>query len=168
MTTLRPVGLSFEYEQADGHFYTCRVGELALIVWRDEPSMDDGPFEEHLAAFEQNFRTCGQFKAAINLAQGFNPNARQRGMVKEREPVLGIRDVERLALVTNSSLVRGAMLAIFWLVGNSNRMKPFSPLHTSDALSWCRDVATFDVELASSAIAYGLERVRPAYSRQVA
>ncbi len=63
-----------------------------------------------------------------------------------------IPDFKRIALLTESSIARGAMTAFGWLMRKS-LLRPFKPSEYREAIDWLREGATFDVSEAKRTFA---------------
>jgi hypothetical protein len=71
------------------------------------------------------------------------PNARQRQMASDFMNRHYIREMERVAVITESVVVRGAMTAFSWIMPKV-RVRAFDTTETRDAFRWLREIGTFD------------------------
>jgi hypothetical protein len=78
------------------------------------------------------------------------PNARQRQMASDFMIRHYTRQMERVAVVTESMFVRGAMTAFSWIMPRV-RVRAFDTNETREAFSWLREVGSFDEALAIEA-----------------
>ena len=78
------------------------------------------------------------------------PNARQRQMASDFMKQHYIREMERVAVITESVVVRGAMTAFSWIMPKVG-VSAFDTTETRAALRWLREVGTFDESRALEA-----------------
>jgi hypothetical protein len=78
------------------------------------------------------------------------PNAGQRQMLSTHMAANGIIKLERIAIMTNSTLLRGAMTAFGWLWPKMT-LRAFDPGSLPQCLTWLGEVGKFDHGLAVAA-----------------
>ncbi len=75
------------------------------------------------------------------------PNARQRQMASDFMVKHYTRQMERVAVITESVIIRGAMVAFSWIMPKV-RTRAFDTSETREAFRWLRETGTFDEALA--------------------
>ena len=75
------------------------------------------------------------------------PNARQRQMASDFMKRHYLREMDRVAVITESVVIRGAMTAFSWIMPKV-RVRAFDTNEVRDALRWLREVGSFDESLA--------------------
>jgi len=75
------------------------------------------------------------------------PNARQRQMASDFMTRHYLRQMERVAVITESVIVRGAMTAFSWIMPKVG-VRAFDTNETRDAFRWLREIGSFDEALA--------------------
>jgi hypothetical protein len=82
------------------------------------------------------------------------PSAYQRGRLAAHLKKQGVPPLERVAVLTDSALIRGAMTAFGWIMPNTS-LRAFEVLDTRGCLKWLHDQAPFDEVKAAIAWAEG-------------
>jgi hypothetical protein len=136
-------------------FYLERVGSVGVIVWTDGSVTKEG-FEEHCDAIARSVRLLGPAKLFLNWSPYFSPTAKQRSLVKEHEVAMGLPQLERLALISDSGVVRGAITALSWLAPSLRNHKAFAPKDVRSALDWLAGASTYDRQTVEGALHRGL------------
>ena len=99
----------------------------------------------------------GYLEGTLAIAKGFGlaanvsllccvhayPNARQRQMASDFMNRHYIREMERVAVITESVVVRGAMTAFSWIMPKVG-VRAFDTTHTREAFRWLREIGAFD------------------------
>lgn len=91
------------------------------------------------------------------------PSASQRRIVAGYREEMGIAQVARIAILTESALARSAMLVLTWLArSRSVETKGFRPHDVRAALAWLEEAAPgrVDFEAAIAACARAEQRFR--------
>lgn len=140
-------------------FHVVRVGPLGVIVWRDPPISDD-EFAEHLDVFANAATQLGPAAVVLNHSENFRPSPRQRAMVKDNAARMGTARLERLALIAGTTVVRGALTAITWILPEQWETRAFPPNELEEALQWLRLGRAFDIQLAETEVRRGLHLLR--------
>jgi hypothetical protein len=78
------------------------------------------------------------------------PNPLQRRMTVEFLQKRKVRTVDRMGLVSDSSFVRGAIVALNWIIPNA-KVRCFASRDFLGCLNWLREVAQFDVPTVADA-----------------
>jgi len=131
----------------DGRYYYRQLGELAINVSAAREISDTG-WSEYLSETLSISRKLGcRPRASIAYFAHAYPNAAQRRAAKKFMDDNGVRAIERLAAITESALLRGALTALNWAMPNS-KMQAYPPSEFGIALQWVRETAEFDVASA--------------------
>jgi hypothetical protein len=78
------------------------------------------------------------------------PNPVQRRMTVEFLNQNKVRPVDRMGLVADSSFVRGAIVALNWVLPNA-KVRSFASRDAGGCLTWLRELGQFDVQIATDA-----------------
>ena len=78
------------------------------------------------------------------------PNARQRQVASDFMVHHYIREMDRVAVITENVIVRGAMMAFSWIMPKV-RVRAFDANATHDALRWLLEAGSFDETQALAA-----------------
>ena len=143
-----------EHVHPDLAFQMTRIGALGIIVWNGVPP-NDRVFEEHCHVSKAWVREHGPFGVFLNVAGSFVPSAAQRQIVAAYREDMGIAHIPRIAILTDSTLARSAMLVLTWLArSRSVETRGFRPGEIATALAWLEQVApgAVDVEKALAAV----------------
>lgn len=91
----------------------------------------DGITEAELApyidAVAASVASRGPFKALVTISLKVGPTAPQRKMIADAESRIHFKRIEKIALVSQSALVRGAMTAIAWVFSGKQQIRAYSP-----------------------------------------
>lgn len=85
------------------------------------------------------------------------PSAKQRQMSKDFIDKYYDTRFHRVAIVTESAVIRGAMTAMRWVIPTLT-MRAFLPSAIGEGVNWLREVAEFDAALALDAWSDGLTK----------
>jgi hypothetical protein len=130
-----------------GQYYYRQLGELALNL-SSAREIDDTGWLEYLSVTLSITRKLGiRPKGSIAYFLHAFPNAAQRRVAKQFMDENSVRTIERLAALTDSALMRGALTALNWAMPNS-KMQAYAPGEFGLALNWVREVADFDAASA--------------------
>jgi len=127
--------------------YFRQLNEVTVTVSTAKTITD----EDWTAYLEGTLGIAKKFGVAANVSllccvHAF-PNARQRQMASDFMITHYIREMERVAVVTESMVIRGAMTAFSWIMPKV-RVRAFDTNEVRDAFSWLREVGSFDPALA--------------------
>jgi len=78
------------------------------------------------------------------------PNARQRQVASDFMKSHYLREMERVAVITESVVVRGAMTAFSWIMPKIS-VRAFDTTQSRDAFHWLREKGSFDESVALEA-----------------
>ena len=126
-----------------GEMYYRQLNELSVTVSTVKTISDEdwnGYLEGTLAIAKRS-----GLAANVSLLCCVNayPNARQRQMASDFMNRHYLREMERIAVITESVVVRGAMTAFSWIMPKV-RVRAFDSTETRDAFRWLREIGTFD------------------------
>jgi hypothetical protein len=111
-----------------------RLDELAITVC-NKPTIRDSEWQSYLdGTLQTSKRLGGVPKLSMVLFMTAPPNATQRKMSQDFLSDNGLV-MGRVALMTESILVRGAMTAFSWLVPKT-QLRAFSPDSVKEAIAW--------------------------------
>jgi hypothetical protein len=126
-----------------GQYYYRQLGELALnlCIARE---FSDAHWREYLEGSLSLSRKAGK-GPKVSLASFVNghPNAVQRRYAADFIEREAVRPIDRLAVLTDSDLLRGALTAMAWAMPKS-RLRAFKSTEHGAALTWLREIADFD------------------------
>jgi hypothetical protein len=132
----------------DGEYYYRHIGPLCLSLSVAKTITDVG-WREYLEGTRAISRKFGHLpKVGVAAFTGVHPNAGQRRMTTEFLAEENVRPLERLALLTDNELLRGAMVAFGWAMPKS-RLRAFKGSDHLGAFRWLREVAEFDEKQAA-------------------
>ncbi|MET0591590.1 MAG: STAS/SEC14 domain-containing protein [Polyangiaceae bacterium] len=132
-----------------GEMYFRQLNELSITVSTAKEISD----EDWAAYLEGTLAIAKGFGLAANVSllcctHAF-PNARQRQTAADFMKKHYIREMDRVAVITDSVVIRGAMTAFGWIMPKID-VRAFDMGSCRDALTWLRQVGKFDVEAALS------------------
>ena len=134
----------------DGQFYFRQLDEFALNV-SSAKAITDAGWMEFLNGSLGVSRKLGVLpKVTIAYFARAYPNATQRQAAKKFIDENAVRNIERLAALTDSAMLRGALTALNWIMPDS-KMQAYSPREYAQALTWVHEIADFDVASAHHA-----------------
>jgi hypothetical protein len=133
-----------------GEMYFRQLRELTVTVSTARTISD----EDWTAYLEGTLAIAKGFGLAANVSLlccvHAYPNARQRQMASDFMIRHYIREMERVAVLTESMIVRGAMTAFSWIMPKV-RVRAFDTNETREAFRWLREIGSFDEALALEA-----------------
>jgi hypothetical protein len=135
---------------SDGNMACARVGNLWLVAVGSRPIGDD-TWRQYLGYSAGTVTNRGPFHGVFfwSLKQG--PSARQRTMLtNEFAQAVRLDAQRRVALISDSALVRGTITAINWLA--RKKVVAFAPREVARALDWLAEEVAFDRAEAQSAL----------------
>jgi len=142
----------------DGNVASERVGYLRLVV-AGTRAIGDETWREHLGHSAADTTSHQPAHGVLFWSPTQGPSARQRKMLTE-EFADGIRlDAQRrVAVLTDSAIVRGTVTAIHWFM--RQKFIAFTPREVERALDWLAEEVVFDRAEARRALAQIIEAVR--------
>lgn len=127
--------VSFSHVSETKAFYYVRFGKLGIIVWTAH-GVTNQDFEEHCHVVADSVRQLGPAPLFFNWAGGFVPSAPQRAILGQHHEAMGVNALERLAIISDSPLMRGTITAISWFVPGMHRAKSFLSTDVHVATRW--------------------------------
>jgi hypothetical protein len=147
---LRPVIDSGARFFCGGNMYFRQLNELSVTVSTARTISD----EDWNGYLEGTLAIAKGFGIAANVSLlccvHAYPNARQRQVASDFMNRHYLREMERVAVITESTVVRGAMMAFSWIMPKV-RVRAFDTTETRDAFRWLREVGAFDESRALEA-----------------
>jgi hypothetical protein len=138
-------------EVTDDRNMACsRVGNL-WVVAAGSRRIEDATWRQYLGYSAATVTSSGPFHGILfwSLKQG--PSTRQRKMLTaEFAQAVRLDDQRRVALISESALVRGTITAINWLA--RKKMAAFAEREIARALDWLAEDVAFDRAQAQSAL----------------
>jgi hypothetical protein len=142
----------------DRNLACARVGNLWVLAAGPHPIEDDA-WRQHLRYSAATVTSVGPFHGILfwSLKQG--PSTRQRKMLTDEFAQAVRLDLQRrVAVISDSALVRGTITAINWLV--RKKMSAFAPCEVAGALDWLAEDVAFDRAQAQSALEQAIDAVQ--------
>jgi len=134
----------------DGNVACARVGRL-WIGASGPRAIADNAWREYLQRFAAAVKADGPVHGVLFWALTQGPSPRQRMMLThEFADVIRIDAHRRIAVVSDSALVRGTITAINWFVRKN--LMAFPPREVPRALEWLSAEVTFDLREARSTL----------------
>jgi hypothetical protein len=148
----------------NGAFYYRQIDGLSINISVAKVITNEG-WQRYLAG---SLALAKQLGRSPNLSmitfQGAFPNAVQRKMAAEFVERADVRPLDRVALLTESQVLRSAMTAFAW-VAPKLRFRAFAPSDRDACYRWLNEVGTFDEALAEGAWLEGAAQLDRALSR---
>ena len=141
-------GIVCETAQRDACY--ARLGPLFLGVQRQ--AIDNDQTQSLMESLAAHVKREGPGKVLLIYAPDAGPTAEQRRMiVDEYGDRTGIKSFSRVALLSNSTMVRGVLTALGWLLGGKSRTRAWKPSDWKKCLEWLHEGAAFDLAAAELA-----------------
>jgi hypothetical protein len=131
-----------------GQYYYRHTGPLCLSLCVAQVITDAGWREYLEGTLEISRKLGGPPRVGVVAFKGTHPNAGQRRLTTDFLAREKIRPLERLAMLTDSELLRGAMVAFGWAMPKT-RMSAFKGSDAAGAIRWLKEVAEFDDKRAT-------------------
>jgi hypothetical protein len=133
-----------------GKAYYRQLEDLALNIC-DAQTISDAEWFEFLEGSLGTARKIRHMpKVTMSTFIGTYPDAKQRRMTRDFLSSHRIKPIDRLGLLSDNPLLRGAIVAFSWVVPNANVLA-FGSGDVDACLTWLHEIATFDPKLASTA-----------------
>ena len=130
-----------------GEMYFRQMKELTVTISTAKKITD----EDWTAYLEGTLAIAKGFGLAANVSlmccMNAFPNAHQRQMASDFMKRHYLREMERVAVITESMVIRGAMTAFGWIMPKV-RVRAFDTNEVRDGLRWLREVGSFEEALA--------------------
>jgi hypothetical protein len=142
-----------------GSLYYRQLDDLALTISVAKTITDAGWLE-----FLQNTlrlaRKIGRIpKVTMASFTATYPDAKQRKMTRDYLAEHNVKPVDRLGLLSDNPLLRGAIVAFSWVFPNANVLA-FGSRDVAACLTWLHEMAIFDEKRASTAWSEGRAALR--------
>jgi hypothetical protein len=134
----------------NGKFYYRQLDDLALNLCIAK-TITDAQWLEFLETSLRLARQIGRMpKVTMASFTHTYPDAKQRRQTRDFLGAQEVKPIDRLGLVSDNPLVRGAIVAFSWVVPNANVLA-FGWNDAASCLAWLHEVAIFDERRASTA-----------------
>lgn len=130
-----------------GEYYYRQLGQLSLNLCVARTITEAGWLEYLEGSLAISRKSGSVPRVSLAAFAHVHPSATQRratAVFIEREKV---PPIERIAVLTDNQLLRGAMTAFGWVMPKS-RIRAFKETGDGEALTWLRETAEFDVARA--------------------
>jgi hypothetical protein len=128
----------------DGNQSMVRTGEVAVAATGLRP-ISDASCDEFIAYNYDLLARSQRITAVLQYSPVQSPTAEQRRRFATLDAKMPFT---RVAICTDSMLVRGAVLAIAWLVKTPTETRAFGTSQTDAALRWLAERSPFDMDEA--------------------
>jgi hypothetical protein len=122
-----------------------RVDQILLCV-SGSKAITDTAMGMYIDFIVRSVKERGPFDGAFLFMPIHGPSTAQRRMLTERSAETQLDRASRIALLSDSAIVRGGITAIYWLTRGKNELKAFRPVVYRDAFEWLAAKARFDQE----------------------
>jgi hypothetical protein len=137
---------------------TERIGYLRLVV-AGKRAIADETWREHLGHSAADATRYQPAHGVLFWSPTQGPSARQRKMLTyEFADAIGLAAQRRVAVLTDSAMVRGTVTAINWFA--RQKLIALSPEEVERALDWLAEDVAFDRAEARRALDQTIEAVR--------
>jgi hypothetical protein len=134
----------------DGNMASARVGKLWL-AGAGQRAIADETWREYLGHAATSVKSDGPYHGVLFWAPKHGPSGPQRKMLTDEYSKAVRLDLQRrVALVSDSALVRGTITAINWF--SRSNMVAFAPHEGQRALDWLAEDIEFDRKQAERAL----------------
>lgn len=134
----------------DGGLASVRIGRLWLAASGARAIADDA-WREYLECSAASVKIDGPFHGVLFWAPTHGPSAAQRKMLThEFAESIRLDEQRRVALISDSALVRGTLTAINWFARKNT--VAFAPGEVRRAFDWLAEEIAFDRALAQRAL----------------
>jgi|HubBroStandDraft_4_1064222.scaffolds.fasta_scaffold633185_1 hypothetical protein len=155
-----PVGSDLELAVMGDRNVACvRVGNLWIMATGSHPIADEAwrPYLEHMAA---SVAKHGPLHGILTWAPKHGPSTKQRKMLTgEFADAIQLSARRRMAVVSDSTIVRGTLTAINWVA--RKKLLAFAPGEVDLAFDWLAEDAEFDRAAAEQALAQASAALEP-------
>jgi len=130
--------------------YYRQIDDLAMSLCVAK-KISDADWREFLEVSLRLSRQLGHYAnvTITGFAHAY-PNPLQRRMTVDFLQKEKVRTVDRMGLVADSSFVRGAIVALNWIIPKA-KVRSFASRDVLGCLNWLREVAEFDVPIVADA-----------------
>lgn len=143
----------------NGRLYYRQLDDLALNICIAK-TITDAQWLDFLEHTLRLARQIGRMpKVTMAAFTHTYPDAKQRGQTRDYLKSQGVKPIDRLGLLSDNALVRGAIVAFSWVVPNASVLA-FGSRDAVACLQWLHEVAIFDERRASTAWSEGRAALR--------
>jgi hypothetical protein len=129
-----------------------RADQLLIVASGD--IIDDASWEDHCLICGGFVKRYGPHTGVLSWAPDYAPTAKQRRHIIDKHgDAVAVANQRRLAIVSASSLVRGAITAISWVLSDTMKTRAFAPREVGEAFMWLREEIRFDQTAARAVLA---------------
>jgi hypothetical protein len=133
-----------------GSLYYRQLDDLSISL-SVAKTITDAEWLEYLERTTRLARQIGRMpKATMAAFTNTYPDAKQRLQTRDFLKSHGVKPVERLGLLSDNPLIRGAIVAFSWVVPNAHVLA-FGSRDVAKCLEWLHEVASFDERNVSTA-----------------
>jgi hypothetical protein len=137
-----------------GTLYYRQLHDLAINICVSKTITDAG-WREFLENTLTLARKIGRIpKVTMATFTDTYPDAKQRRMTRDYLGSQSVKPIDRLGLLSDNPLLRGAIVAFSWVVPNASVLA-FGSRDVDACLSWLHEVAVFDERRAATAWSEG-------------
>jgi len=141
------------------NMYYRQLDDLAIAICSSK-MISDAAWLEFLEGTMRLARQIGRMpKVTMATFMHTYPDAKQRRQTRDFLGTNGVKPIDRLGLLSDNSLVRGAIVAFSWVVPNASVLA-FGSQDVDRCLEWLHEVGIFDVARASMAWTDGRTALR--------
>ena len=142
-----------------GACYYRQIDDLAISLSVAKVIKDEDWDEYVITGYQLTKKHGGAPKVSMAMfTEGF-PSAYQRGRLATHLKTQGLPPLVRVAVLTDSALIRGAMTAFGWIMPKTT-LRAFDANDVGGCLDWLLGGATFDVIKANAAWAEARKLLR--------
>jgi hypothetical protein len=127
-----------------GQFYYRQLDDLAISICAARELTDEYWREFHEGSHALTKKVARSPKVSAITFAHVQPNAAQRRWSAEFLVKNDVQKIPRIAVFTDSMLIRGAMTAYSWFVRDST-LRPFESDDVRTGLVWLRELGHFDL-----------------------
>jgi hypothetical protein len=138
----------------DGACYYRQIDTLAMSLCVSKV-LDDGEWDRYvMAGYQLSKKSSMPPKVSMAMfTEGF-PSAYQRSRLASHLKTHGVPPLVRVAVLTDSALIRGAMTAFGWIMPKTS-MRAFDVNDVGACLDWLSGGGDFDLDKVKAAWAEG-------------
>ena len=136
--------------------YSCVIDDLTVNVNGPDPFVD-ADWEAYVLWTEDLISRGIPVKGALTFSPFQSPNAAQRERLRQSLQK-GVQGAPRVAVLSDSAMVRGAMTALSWFI-KSVHAKGYRPMESDLAMTWLAQQLEFDAAEVRAALKKGTTAV---------
>jgi hypothetical protein len=117
-----------------GEMASALVDDLVINVNANKGAIGDDTWDGYVAWCAH----LSELPYVCTFAPWSSPSAPQRRKLSASPIALRMKDTRRLALLSESVMVRGAVTAMTWLTASTVQVKPFKPKDLARSIHWLK------------------------------